>query len=457
MTYLIPSGKTAIDKYDNRTVNAEKVLPRLDMRLLASNLQYLAEITQGYSLSGDEGYSQAQNLLSTITASNYTDYSNALSKMISTLVAHRNFLDVDPSSTANGIILIKSKITTEDAPSAVGNFTREEELPFKFKSNLSFTFKAKDTNTGSVTVNIVGLNGLSGSIPLKNQDGDNLSPNDIIQNYIYEITSDTVNNCFILTPHLRKATNLVQGISYLNNPITIANNSTDANNDIDFSAGNFQFADGSGQAVLSALTKRLDASWTAGTNQGGLDTGTKQASRWYYCYAIYNPITGVSDCLYSLSSTNPILPSGFTKKKLISLIYNSSTNSIAPAYWTYNSIDFVNPLLLRQSSQGNALLYSETGLAFDCTVTLRAVAQITANFTVCWIVVEPSWKGVLTPSNFNANNSVIGIGFEADDIGRPMRQAVEFNLDLKTTNGQIQSIADGYADYFAISLKKISF
>ena len=135
MTYLIPSGKTAIDKYDNRTVNAEKVLPRLDMRLIASNLQYLAEITQGYSLSGDEGYSQAQNLLSTITASNYADYSNALSKMISTLVAHRNFFDVDPRSSVNAIILIKSKITTEDAPSAVGNFTREEELPFKFKSN----------------------------------------------------------------------------------------------------------------------------------------------------------------------------------------------------------------------------------------------------------------------------------------------------------------------------------
>jgi hypothetical protein len=401
MTYLIPSGKTAIDKYDNRTVNAEKVLPRLDMRLLASNLQYLAEITQGYSLSGDEGYSQAQNLLSTITASNYTDYSNALSKMISTLVAHRNFLDVDPSSTANGIILIKSKITTEDAPSAVGNFTREEELPFKFKSNLSFTFKAKDTNTGSVTVNIVGLNGLSGSIPLKNQDGDNLSPNDIIQNYIYEITSDTVNNCFILTPHLRKATNLVQGISYLNNPITIANNSTDADNDIDFTAGNFQFADGSGQAVLSAITKRLDASWTAGTNQGGLDTGTKANSTWYHCYAIHNPTSGVSDAIFSTNATNPTLPTGYTKYKYQgSVLTNVSGNIIG--FWQENHSFYFKV--------DNGIVNTTTPVSTLTNLTLSAPPNSKA-ITTSYINIGPSvgtglyFKDIVNNTSYPVNVS----------------------------------------------------
>jgi hypothetical protein len=95
--------------------------------------------------------------------------------------------------------------------------------------------------------------------------------------------------------------------------ITISNNVSDANNDIDFSAGVFQFSDGSGQAVATAMTKRLDATWSAGAIQGGLDTGVKANSTWYYCYGIYNPTTLVSDFLFSASSSSPTLPSGFTK------------------------------------------------------------------------------------------------------------------------------------------------
>ncbi|CAB4150166.1 hypothetical protein UFOVP571_1, partial [uncultured Caudovirales phage] len=73
----------------------------------------------------------------------------------------------------------------------------------------------------------------------------------------------------VLADRLGTTTN--RGVAFLSNPITIANNATDANNDIDFSAGNGVLDDGSGQVLLSStLVKRLDASWVAGTNQGGL-------------------------------------------------------------------------------------------------------------------------------------------------------------------------------------------
>ena len=116
-----------------------------------------------------------------------------------------------------------------------------------------------------------------------------------------------------------------------NQKITIANNSTDANNDIDFSGGNFVFSDFSGQAYVPAMTKRLDANWTAGTNQGALDTGTKANSRWYGVYAIYNPTTNVADYLFTATGVTGIaLPSGFTKLKYIgSILTNSSGNIIA--------------------------------------------------------------------------------------------------------------------------------
>jgi hypothetical protein len=144
------------------------------------------------------------------------------------------------------------------------------------------------------------------------------------------------------------ATPTNQGISFLPQKITIANNSTDANNDIDFSGGNFVFSDFSGQAYVPAMTKRLDASWTAGTNQGGLDTGTKANSTWYYCYTIYNPTTQASDFLFSASATSPTLPSGFTKLKYIgSILANSSGNITAfkqvGNYFYFNNIFDASP------------------------------------------------------------------------------------------------------------------
>jgi hypothetical protein len=127
----------------------------------------------------------------------------------------------------------------------------------------------------------------------------------------------------------QSATTSLAGTSLLLSPITISNNISDANNDIDFSSGVFQFSDGSGQAVATALTKRLDANWAAGTNQGGLDTGTKANSTWYHCYAIYNPTTLASDFLFSTGATTPtVLPSGYTKFKRLGSIKTDGSGNI---------------------------------------------------------------------------------------------------------------------------------
>ena len=119
------------------------------------------------------------------------------------------------------------------------------------------------------------------------------------------------------------ATKSVKGSAFLSNPISISNNATDPNNDIDFSAGNFQFSDGSGQALATAImTKRLDATWSAGTGNGGLLNGTavpKAINSTYHCYKIFNPTTGVEDSafLLGIAGTAPdptsVLPSGYTK------------------------------------------------------------------------------------------------------------------------------------------------
>lgn len=109
---------------------------------------------------------------------------------------------------------------------------------------------------------------------------------------------------------------------------TIANNATDPNNDIDFGPRSFTFSDYTGRATITeSLTKRLDANWGRGNNQGGLDTGTKAATSTYHCHVIYNPDTESKDYLFSLSAIAPTLPAGYTKfSRVWSILTDASAN-----------------------------------------------------------------------------------------------------------------------------------
>ena len=186
-------------------------------------------------------------------------------------------------------------------------------------------FRAGNANSGASTINVNS----AGVKNLKKADGTDVATGDILTTRDVSFRYNGTN--FIKVENVNPATNTIQGISYSPQKITIANNSTDANNDIDFSGGNFVFSDFSGQAYVPAMTKRLDANWTAGTNQGGLDTGTKLNSQGYGVYAIYNPSTNVADYLFTATGVTAItLPSGFTKFKYIgSILTNSSGNIIA--------------------------------------------------------------------------------------------------------------------------------
>jgi hypothetical protein len=137
----------------------------------------------------------------------------------------------------------------------------------------------------------------------------------------------------------RLATTTNQGVAYLNNPITFANNASDANNDIDFSPGTFQFSDGSGQAIYAGGTGQLDVLF--GTGNGMLATGTKAINSTYHLYMVSNPTTGVSKplAILGISGTAPdptsLLPSGYTKFKRVGSILTDGSGNIRQASYTF--------------------------------------------------------------------------------------------------------------------------
>jgi len=92
---------------------------------------------------------------------------------------------------------------------------------------------------------------------------------------------------------------------------TIANNGSDATNDIDFAAGTVADSTAAFYMTAGALTKRLDATWAVGSNQGGLFSGSI-ANATYHCFIIQRPDTGVVDAGFDTSATAANRPASYT-------------------------------------------------------------------------------------------------------------------------------------------------
>jgi hypothetical protein len=110
--------------------------------------------------------------------------------------------------------------------------------------------------------------------------------------------------------------------------LQMANNVTDANNDIDFTAGIARDSTNAVSIVCAALIKRLDAVWVVGTNQGGLDTGAKANSTWYHCFAICKADGSGGDFLFSTSLSSPTMPATYTAFRRVGSVRTNGSGNI---------------------------------------------------------------------------------------------------------------------------------
>lgn len=126
--------------------------------------------------------------------------------------------------------------------------------------------------------------------------------------------------------------------------LALANNATDATNDIDIAVGRALAGAGDYNLILtSARIKQLDATWVVGTNQGGLDTGAKAVSTWYHVWLIGRVDTHVVDVLFSTSATAPTMPTNYTKKRRIGAIRTDAAGAIIPFLQYGNNFFWKSP------------------------------------------------------------------------------------------------------------------
>jgi hypothetical protein len=146
--------------------------------------------------------------------------------------------------------------------------------------------------------------------------------------------------------------------------LTLSNNAGDATNDIDIAVGEAATSDSPYWKITlpASITKRLDAAWAVGTNQGGLDTGSI-ADATYHVWLIQRSDTLVVDVLFSLSATSPTMPTNYDRKRRIGSIIRAAA-AITPFVQ-------INNTFRRNTSP---LLESATGSSItDALLTLAGV------------------------------------------------------------------------------------
>jgi len=109
--------------------------------------------------------------------------------------------------------------------------------------------------------------------------------------------------------------------------LILSNNISDSNNDVDISVGECRSESNTQDLILtSALTKRSDAAWSAGNNQGGMDTGSKPTNGTLHVYIISDGST--VDAIFSTSASSPSLPGGYTQYRRIGAVTTDSSANI---------------------------------------------------------------------------------------------------------------------------------
>jgi hypothetical protein len=236
-----------------------------------------------------------------------------------------------------------------------------------YAAGQSFKFIASSANTGAVTININSL----GAKAVTKNGSTALAAGDIPSGAVCEIAYDGTRFQLVNTTLLglvgtaqEARTTLQVGVRGHIGGLILANNATDANNDIDFGVG--EAADSTATYLIklaSAMTKRLDATWAAGTNQGGLFSGAKAISTWYHCHVIRKTSDGTIDCGFDTSVTAANIPAGYGAYRHIGSVRTDGSGNIE-AFKAYE-----------MGGGGIHVLWSTPTLDIDLTNTLTTTAR----------------------------------------------------------------------------------
>lgn len=137
-----------------------------------------------------------------------------------------------------------------------------------------------------------------------------------------------------------------------------------------FTADELTLRNTSNGTILNTTVSVTPDLTASGAN--GLDTGGEASSTWYYLWVIYNPTTTTTAGLWSLSTTAPTMPAGYTYKALVSAAYNDGSSNLVSAYQRGNKV-FWRGI---QNALTNGAATSETAVTITSFVPAIALSFV---------------------------------------------------------------------------------
>lgn len=210
--------------------------------------------------------------------------------------------------------------------------------------------------------------------------------------------------------------------------LIVSNNASDATNDLDISVG--EASDDSSAYMMrltSAMTKRKDAAWAAGTAQGGmLNSESAPADGWLHVWLIHNPTTGDVDVgltNHATSGVSPTLPSGYTVKRLLGS-RRVASSTISPVYVAETAgggelVQYVSPIVdhnlanTLSTSRSTLVVSTPLGYSTDAYIIHRVFDAVASPAVKVAALQELDSNPIMTASpgaSYAAEISGVGVG-----------------------------------------------
>ena len=174
------------------------------------------------------------------------------------------------------------------------------------------------------------------------------------------------------------------------NKLYIVNNATLPNSRFDVTAGSINLPSPVGSVYRSNVSFTVDV---LASGAGGLDTGVVAQNTWYYIWAIDNG-TSIAG-LFSLSSTSPTLPSGYTYACRLGAVKTASASTSFLRFFQRGAHAQYDP-----TAGSNTTTYPLMA-SFTSTITLSAFIPPSATSIAAYCVTngQNSYAALATSSN----------------------------------------------------------
>jgi hypothetical protein len=138
-------------------------------------------------------------------------------------------------------------------------------------------------------------------------------------------------------------------------------NAADTDHDITIAVGKTRdTTDAYDLALASVMTKRIDASWAAGSTNGGMATGTVGNTTWYHVHLIRKTADGTIDAMFDTSLTAANIPAGYTGYRRVGSVLTDGSANIINFYQVGDDFFWLDPVLNINTANPGASAVSAT-------------------------------------------------------------------------------------------------